>query len=50
MLHFYRKFFRHQYPSALMWLVATGVWLRFGMVTVNHGFRRIKDSMAYNRE
>jgi len=50
MLRFYNKFFRHQYPSALMWLVATGVWLRFSLVTVNHGFRRIKDSMAYNRE
>ena len=50
MLRFYRKFFRHQYPIGLMWLVAIGVWLRFGMVTVNHGFRRIKDRMANNRE
>jgi GT2 family glycosyltransferase len=32
MLRFYRKFFRHQYPGVLMWLVAVGVWLRFGLV------------------
>jgi len=32
MLRFYRKFFRHQYPGPLMWLVALGVWSRFGMV------------------
>jgi GT2 family glycosyltransferase len=50
MLRFYRKFFRHQYPNGLMWLVTIGVWLRFGMVTVNHGFRRIKDRMARNRK
>ncbi len=42
MIRFYRKFFRHQYPFVLMWLVATGVWLRFGIVTVNYGFQRIK--------
>lgn len=29
MMRFYRKFFRHQYPGVLMWLVALGVWLRF---------------------
>jgi len=32
MLRFYYKFFRHQYPGVLMWLVVIGVWLRFGMV------------------
>lgn len=32
MLRFYRKFFRHQYPGALMWLVILGVWLRFSAV------------------
>ncbi len=30
MLRFYRKFFRHQYPSTLMTLVTLGIWLRFG--------------------
>ena len=32
MMRFYRKFFQHQYPGPLMWLVALGIWLRFGMV------------------
>jgi len=32
MMRFYRKFFRHQYPGPLMWLVALGIWLRFGVV------------------
>lgn len=34
MVRFYRKFFRHQYPGALMWLVTLGVWLRFGLAAV----------------
>lgn len=29
MTRFYRKFFLHQYPGVLMWLVVAGVWLRF---------------------
>lgn len=29
MMRFYRKFFRHQYPGVVMWLVALGVWTRF---------------------
>lgn len=33
MMRFYRKFFQHQYPGPLMWLVALGIWLRFGLVT-----------------
>jgi GT2 family glycosyltransferase len=32
MMRFYRKFFRHQYPGALMWLVGLGVWLRFAAI------------------
>jgi GT2 family glycosyltransferase len=34
MIRFYRKFFRHQYPAALMWLVAAGVWLRFAALAL----------------
>ena len=34
MMRFYQKFFRHQYPGLLMWLVAIGVWLRFGLVAM----------------
>jgi GT2 family glycosyltransferase len=29
MVRYYRKFFRDQYPAALLWLVVSGVWLRF---------------------
>jgi len=29
MVRFYRKFFRHQYPALLMWLVICAVWTRF---------------------
>jgi GT2 family glycosyltransferase len=36
MLRFYRKFFQHQYPGPLMWLVALGIWLRFGLVASYH--------------
>lgn len=40
MVRFYRKFFRHQYPGALMWLVTLGVWLRFCAVMLSVLFRR----------
>lgn len=36
MVRFYRKFFSHQYPGLLMWVVRLGVWLRFGMVAAKH--------------
>jgi len=41
MLRFYRKFFRRQYPGALMWLVTLGVWLRFCAVVAYIGLRGI---------
>jgi GT2 family glycosyltransferase len=41
MLRFYRKFFRHQYPSVMMGLVVAGVWLRFGLAVVNLTARRV---------
>jgi GT2 family glycosyltransferase len=41
MILFYKKHFRHQYPGFLMWLVAVGVWLRFGLVVVRHGWRQL---------
>lgn len=40
MVRFYRKFFGHQYPGALMWLVTLGVWLRFGLAAVYLTARR----------
>lgn len=41
MMRFYRKFYRQQYPGALMWLVAAGVWLRFGAVAAYYTARRL---------
>ncbi len=40
MMRFYRKFFRGQYPDVLMWLLAVGVWLRFGAVIAYYTVRR----------
>ncbi|MCP4090344.1 MAG: glycosyltransferase family 2 protein [Gammaproteobacteria bacterium] len=40
MMRFYLKFFRHQYPGVLMWLVALGVWLRFAGIAVFYSMRR----------
>lgn len=42
MIYFYRKFFQHQYPGILMWLVDAGVWLRFGLIVVRHFLGRFK--------
>ncbi|MGB5217978.1 MAG: glycosyltransferase family 2 protein [Smithella sp.] len=41
MMRFYRKFFRHQYPGLLLWIVGIGVWLRFGAVAVFHSARNL---------
>ena len=39
MMRFYRKFFRHQYPGILMWLVVFGVWFRFALIAVFYSVR-----------
>ncbi|NOU09698.1 MAG: glycosyltransferase family 2 protein [Nitrospira sp.] len=36
MMRFYRKFFQHQYPGPMMWLVALGIWGRFGLIASYH--------------
>jgi GT2 family glycosyltransferase len=41
MMRFYRKHFRHQYPGMLMWLVGTGVWLRFALLAAYYTGRRM---------
>ena len=41
MVRFYRKFFRHQYPFLLMWLVITAVWCRFLVIACVYTIRRI---------
>lgn len=49
MVHFYGKFFRHQYPGALMWLVTLGVWLRFGLVAAYLTVRRLLAALGQHR-
>lgn len=49
MMRFYRKFFRHQYPGLLMWLVALGVWLRFGMAVGYHAVKRAGRVLGFGR-
>jgi len=41
MLRFHRKFFRRQYPGVLMRLVVAGIWLSFGLATVDLTARRV---------
>lgn len=49
MMRFYHKFFRHQYPGVLMGLVATGVWLRFGLVATYYTSKRIGKALGIGR-
>ena len=49
MVRFYRKFFRYQYPGALMWLVTLGVWLRFSLVAVYLTVRRVLARLGFFR-
>lgn len=50
MVRFYRKFFQHQYPGALMWLVALGVWLRFGAVAFYYTVRGVRRKVQGSRD
>jgi len=43
MVRFYSKFFKDKYPGSLMWLVVTGVWIRFIALA---GFHAIKNTIA----
>ena len=49
MVRFYRKFFRHQYPSVLMWLVILGVWLRFCLVVSHYIAKRTGRMLGLGR-
>jgi len=40
MLRFYRKFFRHQYPVFLSWVVTCAVWTRFGVLAMETWIRK----------
>ncbi len=50
MVRFYRKFFRNQYPGVLMWIVALGVWLRFGVLAIWYSIRKAGSIMGIGRE
>ncbi|MDI1276641.1 glycosyltransferase family 2 protein [Methylobacter sp.] len=50
MMRFYRKFFRHQYPRALWWLVAVGVLLRFGLVATHYSAKRAGRALGLGRD
>jgi GT2 family glycosyltransferase len=50
MMRFYRKFFRHEYPGVVMWLVALGVWLRFGTMATIYSVRRAGRLVGLGRE
>jgi GT2 family glycosyltransferase len=41
MMRFYHKFFREEYPGMMMWLVAFGIWLRFGAAAAWQGARHV---------
>jgi GT2 family glycosyltransferase len=44
MVRFYRKYFRHQYPVALMYLVMAVVWTRFTMLATMLSLKRLVKS------
>jgi GT2 family glycosyltransferase len=50
MMRFYLKFFRHQYPGILMWVVAVGVWFRFGLVAAYHSFKNVENLLGFGNE
>ncbi len=41
MIRFYTKFFKKKYPGPLMWLVVSGVWLRFIALSFHHLLKQI---------
>jgi nucleoside-diphosphate-sugar epimerase len=49
MVRFYRKFFQHQYPGVVMWLVITGVWARFALVASVKAYRNCAQGGALKK-
>ncbi len=50
MMRFYRKFFRRQYPGAVMALVALGIWSRFVAVASYYTARHAGRAIGLGRE
>ena len=49
MMRFYRKFFRHQYPGLLMWVVTLGIWLRFSLKATCCTVKRVSQTLGLER-
>lgn len=45
MVRFYRKFFQHQYPGGLMWLVVAGIWIRFAFLASIKAYRKQSEEL-----
>jgi len=41
MVHFYQRFFRHQYPFWMLWLVYSGIWFRFSVRAIVLSVKRV---------
>lgn len=50
MLRFYQKFFRHQYPRALMGLVTFAIWLRFGITVILYPLQNLHKLLKLKHE
>lgn len=50
MVRFYRKFFKHQYPGGVLWLVAFGVWMRFALVAAVKLFKKSEKQDSYSKQ
>ena len=49
MMRFYSKFFRHQYPGVLFWIVGCCVWIRFCVLTIKYRILHIKNWFKHDR-
>lgn len=47
MMRFYRKFFHHQYPGALFWIVGFAVWLRFSAMAFHYSVHHIRQRLTH---
>ncbi len=50
MMRFYRKFFQHQYPGILMFLVNLGVWFRFTLIVLQLLVKRLVRYLGWDRD
>jgi len=46
-IRFYDKFFHHQYPGVLFWIVGAVVWLRFSALTIHYSVRHIRQWLTH---